>query len=750
MTAKDRNKQQQFKLWEKIVFFFPVQLLFVHLKKNLLLLTFWLLLFGFVTKAISLKYGTPYLFLFPEYLGEVNFLSHFVVGIVTGGFIMAFNISSYVVNGFRFPFLATLNRPFIKYCQNNFILPLAYSLVYSYCLIRFQYKSEGLAPMHIIWNLLGFLSGNLAFIGVTAAYFVATNKNASYYKPKMDVNPQEGYINPVRDLFSNRKKWEAGRSRKEWKVITYISKWGRISMARDSGHYELKTLERVFAQNRINASLFQIIIIAMLFVLGWFHEYELIMIPAAASIILFFTVFIMLTSAFYSWFRGWTSVVFIALLLTINFMSKRDQFAYENHAYGVNYDTVKAAYNHASIGKLQADTTNLNLDVENGRKVLENWKARTQEEKPVAVFLNVPGGGLRSAMWTMHSISEADDRVNGNLWKNLLMISGSSGGMVGAAYLREYYYRQNYQGLDLPIEDAVLDIVKDKLNPVASTAVLNDLFFRFKTFEYEGYSYAEDRALAFERKLNLDTRGWLNKPLWDYHKLELEAKMPMLVLAPTISDDGRKLIISSQPVAYLCYNTEKNQINENVEFSRFFEAQNARNLNFLSALRMSATFPYVFPAANLPSDPSIRILDAGIRDNYGMSNTIKYIYFFREWLAANTSKVIIIQVRDQEKFIDMEASKKPSLWQEITQPFGTFYNTLLDVQDYQMDDQIRLAEEWYDGEMEVLELVLNRSETNPISLSWHLTQEEKERIWRAIETDANKQTFDRLETLLKH
>lgn len=738
---------RQYKLWEKIVFFFPVQLLFVHLKKNLILLTFWLLLFGFITKMLSLKYGIPYLFLFPEYLGKVNFLSHLMVGLFSGGFIMAFNISSYVVNGFRFPFLATLNRPFIKYCQNNFLIPLIYSLVFSYCLIRFQYKFENLEPLQILFNLIGFLSGNLIFISLTAVYFAFTNKNVFHFLPKTDPSPKGPYINPVQDLFSNRKKWSPG-SRKEWKVSTYISKGGRIALARDSSHYDLKTLEQVFSQNRINASLFQVLVIVFLFGLGWFHEYDLIMIPAAASILLFFTMFIMLASAFYSWFRGWTNVVFLVLLFGFNYLTKQEQFAYENQAYGLNYDTAKVEYSHSNIAQLQENRTNLYLDVEHGMQMLENWKERTGEDKPIAVFLNVPGGGLRSAMWTMRSVSAANDTTDQRLWKNLLLISGSSGGMIGAAYLREFYHRDQFDSLDLPIDSAINDIVKDKLNPVASTAVLNDLFLRFKKFEYNGHFYVKDRALAFERKLDVDTRGWLDKSLEDYYQLEYEAKMPMLVLAPTISDDGRKLIISAQPVSYLCYNSEPNQINENIEFKRFFKDQDAEKMNFLSALRMSATFPYVFPAANLPTEPSIEILDAGIRDNYGMSNTLKFIFFFRRWLEQNTSRIVIIQVRDQEKFQDLNSSKKPSLWEEITQPFGTFYNTLLDVQDYQMDDQIRLAKEWYRGDMEIVDFVLKRTEENPISLSWHLTQKEKEYIWNAAKTEVNQSAFSKLDSIL--
>lgn len=162
MTPRDNIPS--FSLIEKVIYFFPVQLLFIHLKKNVLLLGFWLVLFALITKSLSLKYGVPYLFLYPEYLGEVGFLSHCIVGLTAGAFIMAFNISSYSVNGFRFPFLATLNRPFIKYCQNNFIIPVAFSITYIFSAATFQFVNEEEGIWQIIINLSGFVSGNLLFI----------------------------------------------------------------------------------------------------------------------------------------------------------------------------------------------------------------------------------------------------------------------------------------------------------------------------------------------------------------------------------------------------------------------------------------------------------------------------------------------------------------------------------------------------------------------------------------------------------
>src|SRR5665213_64671 len=121
----------------RIIFFFPFQLLFLHLKKNLLLLSIWAILLGIVTQSLAARYGVPYLFLDPEYQDVVSPLSYFIIGFACGGFVMAFNIASYTLNSFRFPFLATLSSPFTKYCYNNFIIPVFFLSVYVYHIVSF-------------------------------------------------------------------------------------------------------------------------------------------------------------------------------------------------------------------------------------------------------------------------------------------------------------------------------------------------------------------------------------------------------------------------------------------------------------------------------------------------------------------------------------------------------------------------------------------------------------------------------------
>ena len=79
------------------------------------MLLLWVILFGFVSNSFASKYGIHHLFLAPEYLNTVSFWSYAIVGFSIGGFVMTFNISSYIINSRRFPFISALKKPFVKF-----------------------------------------------------------------------------------------------------------------------------------------------------------------------------------------------------------------------------------------------------------------------------------------------------------------------------------------------------------------------------------------------------------------------------------------------------------------------------------------------------------------------------------------------------------------------------------------------------------------------------------------------------------
>lgn len=752
----------------RIAYFFPIQLFLVVLKKNQVLILFWALMFGFITRALAAKFGVPFLFLAPEYLGHTSFWSYFLIGFACGGFIMAYNISVYILNAFRFPFLATLASPFFKFCLNNSIIPVAFFLTYLYCIYRFLVQDDEATSWVIFKDISGFVVGNVIFIIIALVYFRRFNKDIfKMYGLTADAAPD--HLSPKskkmqRVVMKHNLEWKVlnpgRRESRDWHVETYLGSFTRISLARGYEHYEKDMLIRVFKQNHFNAAVFGILSIVSLLVLGWCRDIPLFEIPAGASIFLLFTTFLMLTSAMHTWLRGWSTSAAILLLIILNFIYFIGPFNSSNNAYGLNYKGEKAEYSNRVLYAMDAQKDLRKQDIEHTITILEKWKANNIQhseatgEKPKMVLINTSGGGLRSSMWTFYSLQYTDSLLQGELLRHTQLITGSSGGMIGAAYLRELYLQYKLSKRQSIYGDSLLgNISRDILNPVAFSIATNDLFFRFQHVTEGDHTYIKDRGYVFESQLNENTHYVLDKRLKDYREPEADATIPMMVLCPTIVNDGRKLVIAAQPVSYLTQNAIKGNmyvhpLQENVEFSRMFEKQGAENLKFTSALRMNATFPYITPIVSLPSEPEMEVMDAGMRDNYGLETSLKFIYIFKEWIKENTSGVIILQIRDRHKAFPMEENTMKTITGTLSRPLGSFYGNWFQVQDFEQNQALQYASEWFDGKIDVIDFELRNEKPDNISLSWHLTNREKNKIRASLLLPENQQSIQRLKELI--
>src|SRR5690606_2318398 len=119
------------------------------------------------------------------------------------------------------------------------------------------------------------------------------------------------------------------------------------------------------------------------------------------------------------------------------------------------------------------------------------------------------------------------------------------------------------------------------------------------------------------------TEGVLDKKLGDYKQKEADGLLPLSIINGTIINDGRRLMMAAQPLGYLTqseYSVHNSglQAIDAVDFATFFKEQNPYNLRLTTALRMTATFPYIPPVVRLPSQPVMNVMDAGLRDNFGV------------------------------------------------------------------------------------------------------------------------------------
>ncbi|WKZ66912.1 MAG: patatin-like phospholipase family protein [Flavobacteriales bacterium] len=754
--------------WRRLVYFFPFQLLLLHLKKNHLLLLAWVLLFAYVTESLGVKYGIPYLFLFPEYFGRVDLLSHVITGFALGGFITAFNLYSYAMHGYRFPFIATIARPFLKFNVNNAVIPAVFTLTYLICAARFQFTQELLPAPRVALHLLGLLSGMGLFLGIALVYFTRTNtdivkllgKAPEEYRPEeplMDILGPHHDAPPQRPSERRRAmRWLKRQQRSEkWRVETYLTPRLRVMLARSSAHYDQDLLRDVLWQNHINGSIFEVVVVLTFILLGAFSDVPFFALPAGAIAFLLLTMALMLISALFSWLQGWTGTLILLAILTLHLLSHRtDRFLYDTHAYGLDYDAPPTAYDQAGITRMANDTLAAQADAQAMRATLDQWLANNRRHadasgKPKLVIVNTSGGGLRSMLWSFRCLQAADSMLGGDLMERAALITGSSGGLIGAAYYRQLYFADRANGTDQRFDPALVrEVSTDMLNPVAFSFATNDMFIRYRTIQDGHRRYTLDRATAFERRLSANTRGLLDIRLGRMAQPEREARVPLLVAAPVSINDGRRLVISALPAAHLTSirpdaDLVVNSQAESIEFRRLFADHDPDSLRLTSMLRMSASFPYITPVTTLPSAPAMRVMDAGARDNYGYRTTLAFLHAFRDWIAEHTSGVVVLQLRDTQKELEVHPSSS-SLLGRVLDPIGSVYDNFVRMQDQDYDLMLRLHDPEGGAPLEVIDVQLWHGAEERISLSWHLTRVERERVLRTVGSPVNRRAFQRL------
>lgn len=743
--------------FRRVYYSFTFRLLLLDLKKNIPLLLFWVFVFAITTKNFAVKYGVPFLFLGPEYFNEISLLSYFIIGFSCGGFIIAYNTSSFIRHANRFPFLASLHYPFMKFCLNNFVIPLTFITVFSYQIYHFLLEEGILSTTDIYMMILALIGGIFFFMALAFFYFFGVNKDifqlyGIQHKSELSYKAGRQEISGVRNP-------QLVTESRDWYVESYFGSLTSVRLVRSVQHYKKEMLKEVIVRKNHSAFIFQMFSITSLLALGFLSEIQLFIIPAGASIFLLLTTFMMLFSSLYRWFSSWTIPVVILGFLMLNYVHKYNLLAVDK-VYGLNYNTEKAEYSYENFKKIDGRFDLLKKDIDQGIDILNKWKEKNTdpnnpEKKPKLVFINTSGGGLRSSLWTFYTLKHIDSVLDGDLLSHTHLITGSSGGMVGAAYLRELYLlKQNKQIDNYHDTEYVNNISKDILNPIAFKIATSEWFFPMQHFTIDGNTYPKDRAYAFEYGLNQNVKNIFNKQLSDYKKPELDSKIPMMVFSPSIVNDGRKLLVSPLGISYITRNPHTpnvtyEELHDDIEYSRFFEKQNSANTLFTTVMRMSATFPYISPSAILPCEPSVEVIDAGYRDNYGLESTLRFIKTFNDWIAENTSGIVIIQTRDKYKKKSIEQSKPQSFMQAISKPMGSFYSNLFSVQDFNQNRLIQELDAWTKSNVEIINLQLHNAKGDHISLNWHLTNKEKKQVFGSLHSPENQKAINRIIELLQ-
>jgi hypothetical protein len=459
--------------------------------------------------------------------------------------------------------------------------------------------------------------------------------------------------------------------------------------------------------------------------------------PTAA----FLCLLLALVAAVYAFFQfhGFSSTLAKPVLLVAGLWVFKVVAGYPvEHAYeSLNYDKLLTyAEIEENIKKAKAAPEGLNA-----KEVLTAWrgslgKPAGNPSRPRLVVISTSGGAIRSAVWTTRVLVELDKNIP-DFHRHVRLITGASGGMVGAAYCVAELADVE-EGRARPIgergDELFEQISADSLQDAVRWYVLRDLPNSvLRPVLGQVGSLNRDRGMALEARWQQSTQGKLGYTFGRLRPLEAKGRIPSLLFSPMIVEDGRRLLICNLDLADL--------VNVQVcqgappsltawEFSACFPKQLA-DVKLSAAARMSATFPFVTPAGQLPTNPPVRVVDAAYYDNYGVN-------LATSWLWKNTERVkdmevILVQIRGTLE-TDARGSRadalqpRGGLWfSSLTTPVEGLATSNLTVAGYNNDERVACLCEHL-SERGIPLHVITFDFPGPSTLSWHLTVLEKEAL----------------------
>lgn len=258
------------------------------------------------------------------------------------------------------------------------------------------------------------------------------------------------------------------------------------------------------------------------------------------------------------------------------------------------------------------------------------------------VLVNLSGGGIQAATWSVSVLNKIREQLNGEraglgdeFFNAILSISSASGGSVGSMFFLDELNRKGVGGYD---PAASLEACNNDVLDVAGYGIAFIDMWRLPITLLSGIGLISKRAQHRDR-------GWALEREWDYFirnrgreanapRLEdwresvLEGEIPIPIFQSTIANEGRLMLIS--PISLSAISNDFPNV---VDFRKRFSDL---TLKVSTAARLSATFPYISPICRSITEEKgleldkekgqeIYAADGGYFENYGVFTSIQLL-----------------------------------------------------------------------------------------------------------------------------
>ena len=359
---------------------------------------------------------------------------------------------------------------------------------------------------------------------------------------------------------------------------------------------------------------------------------------------------------------------------------------------------------------------------------------RTGKPGSAVIVVAASGGGIKAAAWTTRVLTGLEESNPHMFGDSVRLISAVSGGSVGAMYFVSEY-EANGGGLPSKTEDlekAVAQAEASSLDDIAWGLVYPD-FLRILLPVFKHLDRGQALEAALTRELP-NRKEHLSSPLADWREGVLKGWRPAVVFNATVVESGERFLLGTTDLSPAIGRSSL----RDPQFPQFA----GQDIPLVTAARLSATFPYVSPAAR-PDIPGTQVhaVDGGYTDNYGMATLIAWLDEALRVPGNPIRRVLIIEIRASPPTVE----PPPLSWRGWPYQGYAPISAMLNVRDTgqlpRNQEELQILRRFAASCSIDIEDSVFEYPPEDAPLSWHLSPKDKEEIatiWTKPETQQHK------------
>lgn len=354
----------------------------------------------------------------------------------------------------------------------------------------------------------------------------------------------------------------------------------------------------------------------------------------------------------------------------------------------------------------------------------------TATNVPRSIVVAANGGGIQASAWAAQVLYGLYEDCGERFLRSVRLISSVSGGSVGSATF--VHWLNSKKNARQPDEAAAMS----SLDEVAWGFSFTDFLRGLVPWVFGGL-IGRGRALEQAWRLNsardLTVLGEMDEPLSSWNSKVATGELPAVIMNATIAETGERLLLATTKVG-------RRQVlgRARVDATELHFINGEKlDVGVVTAARLSASFPYVTPAARSDAPgPQPHVVDGGYYDNYGMATMVEWLDGALDGAGDKVQSVLVVQIHgapvNPDPSDERHAKKRGWFYQAIA-PLTTLAAVRSAGQIAHNDIELELLQQKWAAAKVPIHTVTFEFQNPEAPLSWHLTPEDVRNVrsaWR--------------------